>query len=102
MDKIEFIGFIASMLATLAFLPQVIKTLRTQSAEDFSLITLIMLETGTSLWIFYGSWRSAPAIWIGNGVTFALIGIILIVKTKNVLPGARLDGKTRNFLVRKS
>ena len=85
MDSIEYLGLVASSLATLAFLPQVVKTWRTGSANDFSLTTLLMIEAGTSIWILYGMLRSAPAIWLGNGVTFALVGLILLVKMKNLL-----------------
>jgi MtN3 and saliva related transmembrane protein len=85
MDSIEYVGLVASTLATLAFLPQVAKTWRTRSADDFSLVTLLMLEAGTSLWIFYGLWRGAPAIWLGNSVTLTLVGIILWVKAENTL-----------------
>ncbi len=88
MDGIEYIGLVASSLATLAFLPQVVKTWRTRSANDFSLITLLMLEAGTGIWIFYGVLRDAPAIWLGNGITLALAGFILSVKIgwRSVLP----------------
>lgn len=85
MDSIEYLGLVASSLATLAFLPQVVKTWSTGSAKDFSLTTLLMLEAGTSIWIFYGVSRGAPAIWLGNGVTFALVGLILSVKIRNLL-----------------
>ncbi len=85
MDGIEYVGLVASTLATLAFLPQVVKTWRTRSAQDFSLLTLFLLEAGVSLWIFYGVWRGAPAIWLGNGVTLVLVGFILTVKMENVL-----------------
>lgn len=85
MDTIEYLGLVASSLATLAFLPQVVKTWRTGRANDFSLTTLLMIEGGTSLWIYYGVLRSAPAIWLGNGVTFALVGLILSVKIRNLL-----------------
>lgn len=85
MDSIEYLGFAASSLATFAFLPQVVKTWRTGSANDFSLTTLLMIEAGTSIWIYYGVLRSAPAIWLGNGVTFALVGLILSVKIRNLL-----------------
>lgn len=94
MDGIEHLGLVASSLATVAFLPQVVKTWRTGSAHDFSLITLLMLEAGTGLWLVYGVLRDAPAIWIGNGVTFALAGFILAVKLRSAaLPGrARRPG----------
>ena len=85
MDNIEYLGLVASTLATLAFLPQVIKTWQSGSAKDFSLTTLLMIEAGTSIWIVYGVLRGAPAIWLGNGVTFALVGLILSVKIKNLL-----------------
>lgn len=87
MDKIEYVGFLASALATFSFLPQVAKTWRTWRAEDFSLITLLMLEVGTGLWIAYGLWRAAPAIWIGNSITFTLVALILIVKIQNFRTG---------------
>lgn len=85
MDSIEYVGLVASALATLAFLPQVVKTWRSRSAQDFSLLTLLLLEAGVSLWIFYGVWRDAPSIWLGNGVTLALVGFILVVKLQNML-----------------
>jgi MtN3 and saliva related transmembrane protein len=84
-DGIEYVGLVASTLATFAFLPQVVKTWRTRSANDFSLATLFLLEAGTGLWVVYGVWRDAPAIWLGNAVTFALAGFILSVKMKGVL-----------------
>lgn len=92
MDSIEYLGLVASSLATLAFLPQVVKTWRTGSASDFSLTTLLMIEAGTSLWIFYGLLRGAPAIWLGNGVTFALVGLILSVKIRNLLSKTPASG----------
>ncbi len=85
MDDVEYLGLIASSLATFAFLPQVVKTWRTRSANDFSLATLLMLEAGTALWIVYGLWRNAPAIWLGNGVTLTLAGYILFVKMRSPL-----------------
>ena len=40
--NIEFFGYFAAILTTAAFLPQLIKTLKTKKAEDVSLLTLIM------------------------------------------------------------
>ena len=37
LDKIEFLGLVAGLLTTFAFLPQAVKTWRTRSAHDFSL-----------------------------------------------------------------
>ena len=94
MDGIEYIGLAASSLATLAFLPQVVKTWRTGRANDFSLPALLMLEAGASIWVFYGVLRDAPAIWIGNAVTLALVGFILSVKMRSGLVQERPQGMT--------
>ena len=80
MDDIEFLGLVAGLLTTFAFLPQAVQTWRTRSADDFSLPTLLMLVGGVGLWTVYGLFRGAPSVWLGNGVTFALAAFILSVK----------------------
>ena len=78
--NIEFFGYFAAVLTTLAFLPQLIKTLKTRKAEDVSLITLIMFLTGVLSWIFYGYKISSTPILIANIITFILNLLILIFK----------------------
>ena len=78
--NIEFFGYFAAILTTLAFLPQLIKTLKTQKAEDVSLITLIMFLTGVLSWIIYGYKISSTPILIANVITFILNLLILIFK----------------------
>ena len=78
--SIEFFGYFAAILTTLAFLPQLIKTLRTKKAEDVSLITLIMFLTGVLSWIIYGYKISSTPILIANIITFILNLLILIFK----------------------
>ena len=78
--NIEFFGYFAAILTTLAFLPQLIKTLRTKKAEDVSLITLIMFLTGVLSWIVYGYKISSTPILLANLITFILNLLILIFK----------------------
>ena len=78
--SIEFFGYFAAILTTLAFLPQLIKTLRTKKAEDVSLITLLMFLTGVLSWIIYGYKISSTPILIANIITFILNLLILIFK----------------------
>ena len=78
--NVEFFGYFAAILTTLAFLPQLIKTLKTQKAEDVSLITLIMFLTGVLSWIVYGYKISSTPILIANAITFILNLLILIFK----------------------
>ena len=78
--SIEFFGYFAAILTTLAFLPQLIKTLKTKKAEDVSLITLIMFLTGVLSWIIYGYKISSTPIFLANLITFILNLLILIFK----------------------
>ena len=78
--NIEFFGYFAAILTTLAFLPQLIKTLRTKKADDVSLITLIMFLTGVMSWIIYGYKISSTPILLANIITFILNLLILIFK----------------------
>ena len=77
---IEFFGFFAAILTTLAFIPQLIKTLKTKTAEDVSLTTLIMFLTGVASWIIYGIQISSKPILIANVITFLLNFLILVFK----------------------
>ena len=85
--NIEFYGYFAAILTTAAFLPQLIKTLKTKKADDVSLITLIMFISGVGLWIIYGYEISSSPILLANIITFILNLFILISKiyfSKNI------------------
>ena len=76
----ELFGYFAAILTTLAFLPQLVKTLKTKKAEDVSLTTLIMFLTGVLSWIIYGYKISSTPILLANIITFILNLLILIFK----------------------
>ena len=78
--NIEFFGYFAAILTTAAFLPQLIKTLRTKKADDVSLVTLIMFICGVLSWIIYGYKISSIPILMANIITFTLNVLILISK----------------------
>ena len=78
--NVEFFGYFAAILTTLAFLPQLIKTIKTKKAEDVSLLTLIMFLTGVFSWIIYGYKISSAPILIANVITFILNLLILFFK----------------------
>ena len=77
---IELYGYLAAILTTVAFLPQLIKTLKTKKADDVSLITLIMFISGVICWIIYGYKISSTPILVANSITFILNLMILISK----------------------
>jgi len=71
------IGAIAATLTSLSFIPQIARSLRTKSVKDVSLITLLQLTLGVTLWIVYGFYRKDPIIICANSV--ALITLIMLI-----------------------
>ena len=82
MELATVIGSLAGILTTISFVPQVIKTLRSKSAKDISLVMMIVLATGVLLWFIYGVANKDAPIIIANLITFILASTILTLKLK--------------------
>ena len=80
MPETELLGLIAGTLTTLAFLPQVIKTWKSQSARDISLGMFLLFSAGVALWLVYGLRLGAVPIIAANAVTLLLSLAILGMK----------------------
>ena len=78
--NIDIFGYFAAILTTAAFLPQLIKTLKTKKADDVSLTTLIMFIVGVMSWIIYGYKISSVPILLANLITVVLNLLILFSK----------------------
>jgi len=77
-----FLGYFAGFLTTVALVPQVIKTWKTKSADDFSLAMLLIWCTGIACWVAYGFLLNAVPIIFWNLATFLMGGAILVMKLK--------------------
>ena len=78
--NVDMFGYFAAFLTTAAFLPQLIKTLKTKKAEDVSLTTLVMFIIGVLSWIIYGYKISSTPILIANIITLILNLLIFCSK----------------------
>jgi len=79
----DWIGYAAAVLTTAAFLPQVIKAVRTRKTTDISLGMYVLLVTGIALWLVYGLIIHAMPVVLANVVTLLLSGTILVMKLRN-------------------
>ena len=68
MEKIiiEILGYISATLTTIAFLPQIIKTIQTKSAKDVSMGMFVLFTIGVFLWIIYGILTRTYPVLIAN------------------------------------
>ncbi|MEO0853810.1 MAG: SemiSWEET transporter [Cyanobacteria bacterium J06648_11] len=76
----DTLGLLAGTLTTLAFLPQLVKTWRSRSAEDVSIGMFLMFCAGVVLWGVYGWEIHAFPVIVTNVITFLLAAAILILK----------------------
>lgn len=79
---IDLLGWLAAILTTVAFLPQLLKTWRSKSAKDVSLVMMITFSIGVFLWLVYGLAIQALPVVIANLVTLILALLIIILKIK--------------------
>lgn len=76
------IGFIAAILTTVAFVPQILKIWRARSAKDVSLGMYTVFTLGVALWLVYGILIDSWPIIFANCVTLSLAGAVLVMKLK--------------------
>jgi MtN3 and saliva related transmembrane protein len=79
---IDLLGWLAAILTTVAFFPQLLKIWRSKSAKDVSLVMMITFSIGVFLWLVYGLAIQALPVVIANLVTLILALLIIILKIK--------------------
>lgn len=79
---IDFVGFMAAICTTLAFVPQALKTIESKDTASISLSMYVIFTTGVLLWLLYGLAIDNWPIIVANAVTFALAATILWFKLK--------------------
>jgi len=83
MDTITLIGLLAAVCTTISFLPQTIKTIKTQNTRDLSLTMYLVFTIGLAMWMVYGILLVNWPIIIANGVTMIFTAIILYLILRN-------------------
>jgi MtN3 and saliva related transmembrane protein len=89
----DVLGYIAGALTTFAFLPQVLRIVRTRSAQDVSWGMISMFCVGVALWLWYGIRLNSLPLIVANGVTLALVLTMFVLKLRY---GSRAPPRQRN------
>ncbi len=82
MDSTKIIGLVAGLLTTLSFVPQVVKTWKSKSAKDLSLVMFLLYCAGVGLWTIYGVMINELPVILWNIITLVLALVILFFKIK--------------------
>lgn len=76
------IGYLAAILTTVSFIPQVLKIWHTRSAKDVSLGMYSLFTLGIFFWLVYGVLIESWPVIVANFVTLVLAGAVLVMKLK--------------------
>ena len=79
----ELIGYLAAVLTTLSFVPQVWHTWRTRDVSGISLGMYATFTPGIALWLAYGVLLGAWPLVLANAVTLTLALVILGLKLRH-------------------
>ena len=82
MDLKNILGYTATVVSTVTFLPQVIRTWSSKSTGDFSFTMILLAVFGGFLWLLYGIILKAYPIIIANVIVMSCFIIILSFKLK--------------------
>jgi MtN3 and saliva related transmembrane protein len=77
------IGFVAGILSTTSFAPQVYKAWR-EGTQSISLRMYVITVTSFTLWTIYGLLLQSPPLIIFNALSLVMSGTILVLKLRNL------------------
>jgi MtN3 and saliva related transmembrane protein len=83
MRYIDILGYVAGILVVISLLPQAIKSWKTKSTKDISLLRYIIYVTGLILWITYAAIIHNGPVAVMNGAGLVLAASILYLKIKH-------------------
>lgn len=72
------LGIIAGVLTSVSMIPQLVKVIREKDVEDISLLMLLILISGLSLWVWYGIVKEEWPIILSNSFA-VLVNISLLL-----------------------
>ncbi len=78
------LGFVAGILTTFSFVPQVLKAWRATDTEAISKRTYVISTGAFALWIVHGVMIGGLPIIVFNVLSLALSGAILVLKMRGL------------------
>ena len=73
------IGALAALLTTVAFVPQVVRVIRTRDTHAISLFMYLLFSLGVALWCVYGLLLGLWPVVVANVITLALALVVLVL-----------------------
>ena len=82
MSGVDILGYSAGAITSLTFLPQVIKTWRSRSAADISMMMFVIAAINEVMWIMYGVLLNNWVIILTNAIVLSMSLTMLYFKLR--------------------
>lgn len=86
MQASDLLGYLAGTLTTLAFLPQVWRTLRTHDVSGISLRMYGIFTAGIAAWLAYGIVLEETPMIVANALSLVLACSMLVMRLRFARP----------------
>lgn len=80
MANLEIIGYLAGFLIAIALFPQLIKTWRTKSTKDISILWTLIVMFGLLLWVVYSISNKILPLLIFASIEFLMMLSLFVMK----------------------
>lgn len=77
-----YIGYTATVLSSLAFIPQAVKTIKTKDTSGLSLGMYAILTASVVMWLLYGIGAKSMPMILTNAIILVFSSIILAMKIR--------------------
>ncbi|AZA82354.1 hypothetical protein C1637_08885 [Chryseobacterium lactis] len=74
----NILGIVAGVLTSVSMIPQLVKVIKEKNVEDISLVMLLILISGLSLWVWYGVMKNELPIILSNSFA-VLVNLSLLI-----------------------
>ena len=82
--SLKILSFVAVVLTSPQFIPQIVKAVKTKKVKDVSLVTFVITFIAALLWVIHGFARSDYPIVIANSIVFISSVLMLVFKYKYI------------------
>ena len=85
MPTVEIVGYIAAILSAICFIPQAIRVIKTKDTNAISFWMYLLSLLSVVFWLIYGLMLSSWPIILKNILVIIVSGIILVLKTRDLI-----------------
>ena len=76
----DIVGYAAIVIGSMSMVPQVVHVIRTQSAEDLSYTTIVMILVASALWHLYGWFKTDVPLRVSSLITISVSIVLVFAK----------------------